>query len=54
MQDAAETLAELTAADDLEAAIRAKFPKEFKKDDTPLAKAVATGDWAKITPSSNR
>ncbi|TVR49595.1 MAG: hypothetical protein EA402_00010, partial [Planctomycetota bacterium] len=48
MQDAAEILAKLTAEADLAAAVRAHFPKECEREGSPLAKAIASGERARI------
>ena len=48
MQDVAQLLAELTAADDLVAAVQERFPKESAKADSALAKAIASGERNKL------
>ncbi|TVR08479.1 MAG: glycine--tRNA ligase [Planctomycetota bacterium] len=48
MQDAAETLATLTAADDLATAVREHFPKQAAQADSALGKALASGDRARL------
>ncbi|MFW5751328.1 MAG: glycine--tRNA ligase [Planctomycetota bacterium] len=44
MQDVAEVVGHLTAAPDLATAVRERFAKTMRRDESPLARAVADGD----------
>jgi len=48
MQDVAEVLAELSAADDFVSAVRERFGKQAAREDGPLGKALAGGERPRI------